>query len=593
MNIKFFALALSLLIVIACASPTPTPTTQAPAQFAPTEQIQISTPTSTTLPNEAKPSEPVASERSNGWVIYDDTDNVLSLNLDTGEAKVLIARKEAQAIITEDKSALSYTYGYEKPIKVILSPDFTKALISICASLDNHFRCIFEDYIYTIRSKSAIRLPPAPQAYGVYWQWSPDSSKLAGAAWTYVGENYQLLNFYSIQSDGIGLRQLSLITDNHWQFAWHPGNSAILPLTWIKNFRTILTDGSSEPSIFMPGVNPNDKMICLNFSPDYNRVAFVLRNEQPPSQDALYLARSDFQEISFLYSFASDPRYSCQINWSADQNFIHIDYQYIQREETGFEDLSIPTSGADKVINISTRQEVTLPANAQICGFKPDHFIYLDPSNPSIHLFNLTTSESITLPNLPTAIQTCPLQWLPEEPEPNVAQGIATENACRPNAAYADDDEDPQNIPPVFDLTEASSTLDGETLSVILKSKTFTEYLVEYLTPNVTDFLNGWDVFIDVDNNTLTGDSIGVEYRFSVAIRAGGEPQIGSAILAYDPATDSYTRFGVVEVRFDTLNQTLNLSGSVSGINANSRLVFLSRFKDFTTREITGDRICD
>src|SRR5690606_29372727 len=147
--------------------------------------------------------------------------------------------------------------------------------------------------------------------------------------------------------------------------------------------------------------------------------------------------------------------------------------------------------------------------------------------------------------------------------------------------SYIDNDVDPENIPDVFDLIEASSTLDGEVLSVVLKSSKFTEYLVEYLTPNVTDFLNGWDVFIDVDNNTLTGDSIGVEYRFSVAIRAGNEPQIGSVILAYDPVTDTYTRTGTVEVRFDTLNQTLNLSGSIPGINPNSRLVFLSRFKDF------------
>ncbi|MBL8100100.1 MAG: hypothetical protein JNK81_13025 [Anaerolineales bacterium] len=590
---RLFALTMLHLMLIACAS-TSTENSSTPTPLTSTEQISTPVPTLTIIPTEAGViSQPEVIENSNGWVVYDDTNNIVSVNLDTGETKVLISRKEVEAILIEDKSALSYTYGYEKPIKIILSPDFTKALISICASLDSNFRCVFEDYIYTIRSKSAIRLQPAPGAYGVYWQWSPDSSKLAGAAWTYVGAEYRLERFYSISSSGTDLKSLALITDNHWQMAWHPGNTAILPLTFVQNFRSILTDGTSEPSIVMPGLAQRDKLMCINFSPDYSKIAFVLRHESPGNQDSLYTARSDFQEIALINSFAIDPRYSCQVNWSADQNFIHIDYQYIQREETGFEDLSIPVSGIDKVINIANKAEVTLLANAQICGFKPEQLIYINNENSSINFFNPANSEVISLAeNVNDVIQGCPIQWFAEEPEPEVSEGIATENACYPNNTYTDD-IDTEDIPAVFDLVEASSSLNGETLSVVLKSSTFTEYLVEYLTPNVTDFLNGWDVFIDVDNNILTGDSIGIEYRFSVAIRAGNEPQIGSVILAYDPVTDTYIRSGTVDVRFDTLNQTLNLSGNISGISPNSRLVFLSRFKDFTTREISGDRICE
>ncbi|MBL8091808.1 MAG: hypothetical protein JNJ43_15835 [Anaerolineales bacterium] len=590
---RLFALTMLHLMLIACAS-TPTENSSTPTPLTSIDQISTPIPTLTFTPTEAGfVSQPEVIENSNGWVVYDDTNNIVSVNLDTGETKVLISRKEVEAILIEDKSALSYTYGYEKPIKIILSPDFTKALISICASLDNNFRCVFEDYIYTIRSKSAIRLQPAPGAYGVYWQWSPDSSKLAGAAWTYIGETYQLLNFYSINSDGRNLRQLALITNDHWQFAWHPGNTAILPLTFVQNFRSILTDGTSEPSIVMPGLAQSDKIMCINFSPDYSKIAFVTRPALLGNLNVLYIARSDFQEISLIYSFNNDPLYSCQVNWSADQNFVHLDYQYIQREETGFEDLSIPVSGIDIVFNISINQEVTTPANAQICGFKPEQLIYINNETSNLDLFNLTNSEVISLAeNVNDVVKGCPIQWFAEEPEPEVSEGIATENACYPNNTYKDD-VNTEDIPAVFDLVEASSSLNGETLSVVLKSSTFTEYLVEYLTPNVTDFLNGWDVFIDVDNNTLTGDSIGIEYRFSVAIRAGTEPQIGSVILAYDPVTDTYIRSGTVDVRFDTLNQTLNLSGNISGISSNSRLVFLSRFKDFTTREITGDRICE
>lgn len=593
MKIKFFALIMLHLMLLACASVTPSQNISTPTSLIPTEQI--STPTLTTsIPTEIGVFEPAILENSNGWVIYDDTDNILSINLDTGETKVLISRKEIQEIIIKDKSSLSYTYGYEKPIQINLSPDFTKALISICASLDNKFRCVFEDYIYTLRSKSAIRLQPAPDAYGVYWQWSPDSSKLAGASWTYDLETYKLLKFYSINNNGRDLTELSLITNDDWQFVWHPGNTAILPLTFVQNFRSIFSDGTNEPGIFIPGLASNDRIACIGFSQDVSKVAFVIRHETSMGQDTLYLARSDFQEISLITSFDNDPRYSCQLNWSADQNFIHLDYQYIHRQESGIPDLSNQLLGVDKVFNISSKGEVATPVDSQICGFKPDELIFVNSESSGIDFFNLTSSQVTTLPqNVKDTVQGCPIQWFSEEPEPEVSEGIATENACYPNNSYIDDDVNPENIPDVFDLIEASSSLEGETLSVVLKSGKFTEYLVEYLSPNVTDFLNGWDVFIDVDNNTLTGDSIGVEYRFSVAIRAGNEPQIGSVILAYDPITDSYTRSGVVEVRFDTLNQTLNFSGNIAGINPNSRLVFLSRFKDFTTREITGDRICD
>ena len=588
-----FVLIMLHLTVAACAS-TPTENISTPTSLIPAEQTSIPTLTTPSIPTEIGISEPVVIGNSNGWVIYDDTDNILSVNLDSGETKVLISRKEIQAIIIEDKSSLSYTYGYDNPIKINLSPDLTKAHISICAALDNNFRCIFEDYIYTLRSKSAIRLQAPPQAYGVYWQWSPDSSKLAGASWTYALEAYKLLKFYSVNSDGRDLRELSLITNDDWQFAWHPGNTAILPLTLIQNFRSIFTDGTNEPGIFMPGFGTNDRIVCIGFSPDYSKVAFAIRHETSRGQDSLYIARSDFQEISLINSFANDPRYSCQLNWSVDQNFIHLDYQYIHRQETGIPDLSNQLLGVDKVINISSKGETVTPANSQICGFKPDELIFINSDSSGIDFFNLANSQVTTLPqNVKDTVGGCPIQWFQEEPEPEVSEGISTENACYPNNSYIDDDVDPENIPDVFDLIEASSTLDGEVLSIVLKPSKFTEYLVEYLTPNVTDFLNGWDVFIDVDNNTLTGDSIGVEYRFSIAIRAGNEPQIGSVILAYDPVTDTYTRIGTVEVRFDTLSQTLNFSGSIPSINPDSRLVFLSRFKDFTTREISGDRICD
>jgi hypothetical protein len=593
MKIQLFLSTLIILnFLLASCTTTKSEISNPPSPLAPTKQVSTLVPTD--IPTEIGVPKPTVIGNSNGWVLYDDTNNIISVNLDTGETKVLISRKEVQAILTEDKSLSSYTYGYEKPIEINLSPDFTKAHISICASLDNNFRCIFEDYVYTLKSKAAIKLQSPPDAYGVYWQWSPDSSRLAGASWTYVGATYQIPRFYSINSNGTELKALSFITNDHWQITWHPGSTAILPLTFVQNFRSIFSDGSNEPSILIQGLAWNDKIICIGFSPDASKVAVVIRHEIPRNQDSLYVARSDFQEISLVTEFVNDPRYSCQVNWSVDQNFVHLDYQYIQREETGFEDLSIPLSGTDKVINTSSKEEVVTPANFQICGFTSDNLIYINNDTSSMDFFSPTNSDIESLPeHVKNKIQHCPIQWFKEEPGPEISEGLTTENACHPNATYADDDVNSEDIPPVFDLVEASSSLDGEVLSVVLKSNTFTEYLVEYLTRNVTDFLNGWDVFIDVDNNTLTGDSIGIEYRFSVAIRAGNEPQIGSVILSYDPITDTYTRLtSTLQVRFDTLNQTLNFSGSIPGISTNSRLVFLSRLKD-STGEITGDRICE
>jgi hypothetical protein len=116
-----------------------------------------------------------------------------------------------------------------------------------------------------------------------------------------------------------------------------------------------------------------------------------------------------------------------------------------------------------------------------------------------------------------------------------------------------------------------------------------------YTTPGVTEFLNGWDVFVDVDNNALTGDGYGVEYRLSVAIRpgSGGNPAaIGSAVLKFDPSSKSYSPVDRLQFLLNA-DGTLVLRGTIPGVTENSRLVFLSRLVDKASNSVIGDRICN
>jgi hypothetical protein len=138
--------------------------------------------------------------------------------------------------------------------------------------------------------------------------------------------------------------------------------------------------------------------------------------------------------------------------------------------------------------------------------------------------------------------------------------------------------------------------VDGDTLSVVMTLDTVSTDLSAYTTPGVTDFLNGWDVFVDVDNNMLTGDQLGVNYRFSVVIRPennGAPASLGSAVLKYDPAGKSFVRAGALQISLDPEAKTLTLKGEIPGISQDTRLVFLSRMAGTASGSVTGDRICD
>lgn len=598
-----FAVFLTLNLILASCAPKPVSDDVTPD---PATETSAPLPTSIPTDSSTEPSptpEPEVIANVNGVVIYDDMQNIVSINMDTGETKVLISRDELELLLKkEDKSAESYTYGYDKPMTVVLSPDFTKALVSICATLDSRFRCVFEDFVYSLQDKIAVRLEFPPDTYGIYWKWSPDGTKLAGAAWTYEEAFYKINRFYSINSDGTELKAIAPVTNGHWRLAWHPGSRVVLPLTFVTNFRSVFADGSSDDlDVPIEGLEWNDRLECIAFSPDTEKVAFVIRRELTKDHDWLYTARSDFAELTAVTEYDIDARYTCDIAWSPDQNFVHVKYEYGLGPETGQVDKDRDFPPRDKVLDLRTNTSVDLPSNSRACGWAPNgDLIYekidITGEETGIEILGLSNSTPLTLSDeVKSSIKHCPIQWLKEDLAFEVPVGLTVPNACTPGMVTQDEvDEEP--IPVLFDMVESSSSLNGNVLTAVMTFTSVSKDLAPYVTPDITDFFNGWEVLVDVDNNALTGDRLGIEYRMSIVVRPGTPPVLGNALLRYNAAQGTYERAEPIQVTMNPTTNTITLTGTIPEITENSRLVFLSRLVDKMVGgapNVISDRICN
>lgn len=594
---SFFMIIVNCLS--ACASPQQN-TTSVPDQTLEASTQSI-VPTST--PMAVLTIQPTDMGSALGTVLYDDMKNILSINLDTGETKELILREELQLILGVDKSAESYTYGYAKPIDVKLSPDFSKALITICANLDVRLRCVFEDYVYSLEEKSVIRLEKPANTYGVYWQWSPDGSALAGAAWTYEEANYLINHFYAINSDGTNMRVLAPVTNGHWQIVWHPGSQVLHPLTFITNFRSVFADGSKEIDIPIDELEWDDKVECLAFSPDENEAAFVVRREIPSNHDFLYMSSSDFKEISLVAEYDIDSKYGCQITWSPAQDFVNVAYEYAYREETGDLDQSEDFPPKNKLFNLTSGTPVELPEDTRICGWVPDGTLAYERVgfagvSDGVDVISLPDSNPMSLPeDFQRTIEHCPIQWLREDLMLNIPEGLSVPKACHPGGEIVDNAETTP-IPSLFDIKNVTTTLDGENITVVIFPESTSENISDYITPDVTKFPNGWEILLDVDNNFLSGDRLGMEYRFIVnAIPANGNSpdSFMGLLMKFDSAGNTYTRAGDANFSLDTGAGNLTITGNIPGISETSRLVFLSRMTKQVVNsipDIVGDQVC-
>ncbi|MBE7433851.1 MAG: PD40 domain-containing protein [Anaerolineales bacterium] len=593
-RLGYFVLVVSALILASCnlgsqpaAAPIPT---EVPAEAAPA-------PAATIIVVEPPELQPTPAASPNGAVIYDDGENILSIDPDTGESKVLVSRKELQLLLTEDRSAESYTYGYARPIPIEFTRDFTKALVTICAGLDNRFRCAFEHYVYFLESKTAIRLPIPSDTYGVYWKWSPDGSKLAGAAWGYDKAFYKLTNFYAVGADGDVLIPLDSIANEHWQIAWNPGGKAFHPLTFVTNFRSIFADDSGDEDIPISGMEFNDKVECLAFSPDGNRAAFVARRDVQKDHDIVYVARSNFTDVTQLTEYDMDSKYLCNVGWSPDGRFIDIKYISDPRAEAGT-DPGEKVTKPDRLVNVETSTLTEIRGGGRVCGWTPDNKLILAlegiaGNEGGIEVIDPSSSQPVELPpGLQSSVKHCPVQWLEAELAFDVPLGLSVPNACNPGGTFPDE-EDETPVPELYDFIEASASLNGETLTIIMTMKSVNPDLTAYLTSDVTNFVNGFDVLVDVDNNALSGDKFGMEYALSVGILPGAAPKSEGVVGKFDSAAQTFAKGEKFSPSFDSGAKTLTISADIPGITADSRLVFLSRRVNDAKTAVIGDRLCD
>lgn len=205
-------------------------------------------------------------------------------------------------------------------------------------------------------------------AYGVYWQWSPDGSKLAGAAWSYNRALYYPIAFFAVDNDGANLNLLDAVVNDRWQFAWSPAGGAIHPFSYMMNFKSVFADKSKPQDVSIAGLDGNDAIERPAFSPDGAKGA--LSRNTPKDHEWVDPANSDFTEATELTEYDIDSRYFCKVNWSPNGQFVHMRYEYDTRAETG-EDPTGSEPRADKLINVETSSLLETPKSLPACGWTP------------------------------------------------------------------------------------------------------------------------------------------------------------------------------------------------------------------------------
>jgi WD40 repeat protein len=412
MKIKITGILAVLLFMQACSSSQPTPPLSTDTPPSPPTVIVVVTNTPDLPPASATP-EPA---QGNGTILYDDGNDILSIDVNTGESTVLISREALESSLAKDRSADSYTYGAKQPIKISLSPDRSKALVTICSDLDARYRCLFSDHVYSLDTQSGIQLPIPPDAYGVYWQWSPDGSKLAGAAWSYDRAVYFPTAFYAVNNDGTNLSALGPVINERWQLTWQPDGTAVYPFSFVANFQSIFLDKTKPQDITLTGLDVNESIECLAFSPDGRKAVFTVRNASQKNRERVYIANFDFSEVTQLTEYDIDSRYFCNVNWSPDQRFVHLRYEYDTRAETG-EEKTGTEPRKDKLVNVETSSLLDTPRDLLTCGWTPDNNLVYETKTKDggIQVLSPAINSPVAISaEIQSAVLHCPLEWLNE-----------------------------------------------------------------------------------------------------------------------------------------------------------------------------------
>ncbi len=141
-------------------------------------------------------------------------------------------------------------------------------------------------------------------------------------------------------------------------------------------------------------------------------------------------------------------------------------------------------------------------------------------------------------------------------------------------------------LPAYMDITEVSTTLDGETLAVVFHLRDLPETLEfnrEGVRGNMLEY--GWSVSIDVDNDRETGGYLGDEYSMSASrfrhpsfSDAGVHLPIEEAVQVDTWKMDPYglgaASLSSAGIEVSSEENTITLVGYIPGITSQSRLVF-------------------
>ena len=143
-----------------------------------------------------------------------------------------------------------------------------------------------------------------------------------------------------------------------------------------------------------------------------------------------------------------------------------------------------------------------------------------------------------------------------------------------------------ETLPAYMDITEVSTTLDGETLAVVFHLRDLPETLAfnrEGVRADMLEYL--WSVSIDVDNDRKTGGYLGDEYTMSASrfrhssfSDAGVHLPIEEAVQVDTWKMDPYglgaASLSGASIEVSSEENTITLVGDIPGITSESRLVF-------------------
>ena len=153
-----------------------------------------------------------------------------------------------------------------------------------------------------------------------------------------------------------------------------------------------------------------------------------------------------------------------------------------------------------------------------------------------------------------------------------------------PGQTVTDDITD--TLPAHMDITQVSTTLDGETLAVAFHLRDLPETLEfnrEGVRDDMLEYL--WSVSIDVDNDAETGGYLGDDYKMSAsrfrhpssgdaAVHLPVEEAVQANSWQMDPGGHGAAYLSEINIEVSSEENTITLVGDIPGITSQSRLEF-------------------